>query len=56
MKKTITRSLLMGLMIAACTNEKFDDVIATDALKYDTVEMAYPEETGEVTEMYHAGE
>ncbi|MCK8522955.1 M12 family metallopeptidase [Aquimarina sp. D1M17] len=56
MKKTITQSLLMGLMIAACTNEKFDDVIATDTLKNDTVEMAYPEETGKVTEMYHAGE
>ena len=56
MKKTIAKSLFLGLLVTACTHETFDDTVLNQSSKEETVEVAFPDETGKVSEMYYAGE
>lgn len=49
---------LMGLILSSCSNEQLDESINAidETAKNETVEVAFPDETGKVSEMYHAGE
>ncbi|GAA4274808.1 hypothetical protein GCM10022258_41040 [Aquimarina gracilis] len=50
--------LLIGLLISSCSNEQFDESInaVNESAKNETVEIAFPDQTGNVLDMYHAGE
>ncbi|MBQ4822714.1 M12 family metallopeptidase [Aquimarina sp. MMG016] len=53
----ITRLVAVGLLWVACTNEEIDlDTAGTELPGEDlTVELAYPEDTGKVADMYYGG-